>query len=154
VYSVQSVQTTGKNNVVRYSGRRPTFQDTGEGNELTFQSGASSQDTSAASGSLHNGIEAGKSGVNALSDVRVDVVGAAAPGTYDCHGHNARILGMANNITLKQCKVVLVNGSSNVVRIIDPKAIKLYGTNNHVTWTGDQKPIVDVLGLYNSIRHQ
>jgi hypothetical protein len=33
------------------------------------------------------------------------------------------------------------------LRIIAPKAIKLYGTNNHVTWTGDQRPVVDIFGL-------
>ncbi len=102
---------------------------------------------------INNALQTAK-GLSGVNDVRVDIPATAKPGTYDCGGHNARISGGQNHVTLKHCKTVAIMGGQNVVRVVDPSALRIYGSDNSVTWSGATTPSVDNRGSGNTIVKQ
>jgi hypothetical protein len=89
-------------------------------------------------------------GADGVTDVKVDLMGQYH-GTFDCSGHNARIGGGQSTLTLKNCKVIAIDGGHNNVTIYGASSIRILGSSNTVKWSGSQKPVIDNRGSDNNI---
>ena len=90
--------------------------------------------------------------MDGTSDVKVEILENGRHASYDCHGHNARLMGNRNVVSFHNCNTVSVPGNHNTVTVMGARTIKTYGNSNQVTWSGDEQPQIDNPGTANEIQ--
>lgn len=103
----------------------------------------------------------------------VEIAGDEKTGTFDCKNGDANVVGSDNDVTLRNCRRVVVGGSDNKINLPGEcqrveilgsdnqvttdriHEIVLRGSDNKVTWrtppAGKKKPKVSTLGADNSV---
>jgi hypothetical protein len=88
------------------------------------------------------------------ADPAVNFAGSSARFTGDCHGQDASLAGSDNTVTIRgACRSFQIAGGGNRV-LVDMAAsgtIKVYGSNNQVSWTSSGEVEVTAVGQANTV---
>jgi hypothetical protein len=78
--------------------------------------------------------------------------------SYDCAGGTATVEGGENQLTLRRCRELTVNGAENRIVLVGPvRVIRLMGNDNTVEWSegdGGQPPRIERVGSGNTVVRQ
>lgn len=80
------------------------------------------------------GSAGGSSGqaAGAVGKIRIDKDGLKQ--VYDCRGGSALVNGDRNELSLRNCNQISLNGSANVVVVRAAQSVLINGDDNNVTW--------------------
>ena len=88
------------------------------------------------------------------ADPAVNFAGSNGTFAGDCHGQDASLAGSENTVTIRgACRAFQIAGNGNRV-LIDIAAggtLKVYGSNNQVSWTSTGEPEVTTVGSNNTV---
>ena len=100
------------------------------------------------------GTFAGAVGAVQAADPAVNFAGSNATFAGDCHGRDASLAGSGNTATIRgSCRAFQIAGDGNRV-LVDMAAdgtIKVYGSNNRVSWSGNGDVGVTTVGPGNTV---
>lgn len=158
-----SVETGAGGVVVRSGDSRITVgesgavsvESTGAGGQkekVTVNAGGTSVAVDGTAGTVQVGTGATASSGKAT----VNVLDSDGHRTLDCGGGTANVAGGENVLTLRNCSVLVVSGSENVITLQGPvSSIRLLGNENAVTWSqgaGGKPPSVEMVGSGNDVK--
>ncbi len=88
------------------------------------------------------------------ADPAVNFAGSGATFAGDCQGRDASLAGSSNTVTIRgACRAFQIAGDGNRVLVdMAPRGtIKLYGSNNQVSWTASGEVEVTTVGPGNIV---
>ena len=99
-------------------------------------------------------VLAGTAGIAPAASAAVNFAGNEASFAGDCGGQEASIAGSGNTVTIRgDCRSLQVAGDGNRV-LVDMAAngsIKVYGSNNQVSWSSKGEVEVTTAGPGNTV---
>ncbi len=90
----------------------------------------------------------------AAGDPAVNFAGSNGTFTGDCRGQDASLAGSDNTVTIRGgCRAFQIAGGSNrvLVDMAPGGTIKVYGSNNRVSWTSSGEVEVTTVGQNNTV---
>lgn len=96
-------------------------------------------------------------GAQAMAQARDPVVNfAGSNGTFtgDCRGQDASLAGSNNMVTIRgACRAFQIAGGGNrvLVDMASGGTIKVYGSNNRVSWTSSGEADITTVGQENAV---
>jgi hypothetical protein len=93
-------------------------------------------------------------GTAAAADPTVNLAGSNARFSGDCRGEDASLAGSSNTVTIRgACRAFQIAGGDNRVLIdMSPGGtIKIYGSNNQVSWTSTGEVDITTVGQNNVV---
>jgi hypothetical protein len=99
------------------------------------------------------GVTAG-AGTARAADPAVNFAGSNTRFTGDCHGQDASLAGSGNTVTIRgACRAFQIAGGDNrvLVDMAPGGTIKIYGSNNQVSWTSTGEVDVTTVGQNNTV---
>jgi DUF3060 family protein len=150
------VVSSGSSRVTVGESGAVSVESTGAGaqkDKVTVNAGGTSVAVDGTAGTVHVGTGAAGS---ATKGTTVNVVDSDGERTLDCGGGTANVAGGENVLTLRNCSVLVVGGSENVITLQGPvSSIRLLGNENAVTWSqgaGGKPPSVEMVGSGNTVK--
>ncbi len=99
-------------------------------------------------------VSAGAIASASAADPAVNFAGSNTRFTGDCHAEDASLAGSGNTVTIRgACRTFQIAGGDNrvLVDMAPNGTIKVYGSNNQVSWTSSGEPDVTTVGQSNTI---
>jgi hypothetical protein len=88
------------------------------------------------------------------ADPAVNFAGSGSSFAGDCRGQDASLAGSNNTVTIRgACRAFQIAGGGNrvLVDMAPNAAIKVYGSNNQVSWTSSGEVQVTTVGPGNTV---
>jgi uncharacterized protein (DUF2345 family) len=99
-------------------------------------------------------VLAGTAGIARAASAAVNFAGSEASFAGDCGGQEASVAGSGNTVTIRgDCRSLQVAGDGNRV-LVDTAAngsIKVYGSNNQVSWSSKGEVEITTAGPGNTV---
>ena len=104
--------------------------------------------------SVFAAVLAGTAGVTCAVQASVNFAGTNSSFAGDCGGQDASLAGSGNTVTIRgDCRSLQISGDGNRV-LVDMAAggsIKVYGSNNQVSWSSKGEVEVTTAGPGNTV---
>ena len=104
--------------------------------------------------SVFAAVFAGTVGIAPAAQANINFVGTNSSFAGDCGGLDASLAGSGNSVTIRgDCRSLQISGDGNRV-LVDMAAggsIKVYGSNNQVSWSSTGEVEVTTNGPGNSV---
>ena len=97
---------------------------------------------------------AGAAGVTAAAQASVNFAGTNSSFAGDCGGQDASLAGSGNTVTIRgDCRSLQISGDGNrvLVDMAPGGSIKVYGSNNQVSWSSKGQVEVKTNGPGNTV---
>jgi len=105
-------------------------------------------------GSLLAAVLAGVPGAARAADPAANFAGSSETFSGNCQGQDANLSGSDNTVTIRGgCRYFQIAGNDNrvLVEMASEGVIKVFGSNNHVSWTSPGEVVITKMGPGNVI---